>query len=218
MGGREESLLWLRRGRTKCLSARQTGARGVPPVSRVRRDFLFGVPGGVPRRFSRSRAAANRNANRHANRNANLHANRHANRQCKSKMQIGMQIEMQIDMQIEMQIEMQIDMQIEMQIYMQIDMQIDRHRQNNNHHCCPLLAPSPPQPPYHPKGGCIGIYICIYIHRSTLIRGRVATLCKSYNPLNILQKCSEHRFYTCACEYSKKHTTQQKELLKHIAR
>ena len=97
--------------------------RGVPPVSRVRRDFLFGVPGGVPRRFSRSRAAANRNVNRHANRHANPHANRHANRQCKSKMQI--------DMQIDMQIEMQIDMQIEMQIEMQIDMQID----NANRKC-----------------------------------------------------------------------------------
>ena len=50
-------------------------------------------------------------------------------------------------------------MQIDMQIDMQIERQIDRHRQNNNHHCCPLLAPSPPQPPYHPKGGRIGI-IC----------------------------------------------------------
>ena len=72
-------------------------------------------------------------------------------------------IEMQIDIAdrhaIEMQIEMQIDMQIEMQIYMQIDLQIDMQI-DNNLHCCPLLAPSPPQPPYHPKGGRIGKPLC----------------------------------------------------------
>ena len=66
-------------------------------------------------------------------------------------------------MKIEMQIEMQIGMQIEMQIYMQNDMQIDM-QVDNNHHCCPLLVPSPPQPPCHPKGGRVGtIYIYIYI-------------------------------------------------------
>ena len=66
-------------------------------------------------------------------------------------------------MQIEMQIEMQIDMQIEMQVYMQIDLQIDMQI-DNNHHCCPLLAPSSPQPPYHPKGGRIGIGLYIYTY------------------------------------------------------
>ena len=42
------------------------------------------------------------------------------------------------------------DMHIEIQICMQIDMQSDMQI-DNTHHCCPLLAPSPPQPPCHPK-------------------------------------------------------------------
>ena len=87
-----------------------------------------------------------------------------------------------------MQIEMQIDMQMEMQIYMQIDMQIDNANRNANRHAnrnahlhanrhanrqasseqqsplLPIAGPLPPQPPYHPKGGRIGI--CLNNSRS----------------------------------------------------
>ena len=82
MGGREEILLWLSRGRTKCFPSRQTGPRpdqgGIVIFSLVSRRCPAGIlpeqGGGVPQI-----GIANRRA-------------------------IEMQIEMKIDMQIDMQI------------------------------------------------------------------------------------------------------------------